>query len=150
MNKAERHEAIRRAVAEHAVATQRELARILRARGIRTTQSTLSRDLRELGIVRAPAGANGRPRYTLPDTIAPPIAVPARPRRLVRAIEAAGNLVVVRTDPGLAAPLALSIDRRNLPQVAGTVAGDDTLLVVVRDGHSARRVARLLRTEVLS
>ncbi len=62
--------------------------------------------------------------------------------RLVRKIESSGNLLVVKTDPGEASPVGLALDRMGWPEVVGTVAGDDTLLVVVREGTPARKLAK--------
>jgi transcriptional regulator of arginine metabolism len=134
-----RQQAILALVAERPVRTQTELARLLARRGHRVDQATLSRDLRALGVAKV-AADGGAPRYRV---VAEP--VPARRAApLIRAVEPVGNLVVVRTAPGDAPRVGLALDRRHDPAVAGTVAGDDTLLVVVRDGYSAARVARHL------
>lgn len=150
MNKVERQEAIRTLVEREPVATQHELAEHLRRLGIRVNQATLSRDIRELGLVKVAGNGRGKPRYVQASALAPAPAVPASLGRTVKTCEPAGNLVVVRTLPGLASPLGLSIDRLAWGEVAGTVAGDDTLLVVVRDGHAPRRVADRLQKEVFA
>lgn len=141
--KAERQGAILEVVAGRAVATQAELKGLLKARGIAADQATLSRDIRELGLVKA-SDDGIHARYAPMESVAPP--VHARPgailSRLVRKVEGSGNLVVVKTDPGEASPVGLALDRLGWPEIAGTVAGDDTLLVVVREGTPARRLAK--------
>jgi transcriptional regulator of arginine metabolism len=141
--KAERQEAILELVAREAVATQAELKARLKARGFAADQGTLSRDIRELGLVKT-SDDGVHTRYALPEAVAPPVhAKPAAVlERLVRKAEASGNLLVVKTDPGEANPVGLALDRLGWPEVAGTVAGDDTLLVVVRESFSARRLGR--------
>ncbi len=144
-SKADRHRAILALVRERAVATQGELQRLLRARGHDVNQATLSRDIREIGLVNA--AGNGHTRWATVDAVSP--AVPAGGRalvaRLVKSVECAGNLVVLRTDPGNANPVGVAFDRLQWTEVAGTVAGDDTLLVVVRDGVRAKAVARKIQ-----
>ncbi len=128
--KAERHREIEQLLRAHPVTSQIELARLLRARGIDVTQATLSRDLEEIGAFKArvPGGSSG---YRLPDT------APGGPDRLSRMLrefaagfEATGNLVVVHTPPGGAGAVARAIDGATLPGVLGTVAGDDTIIIV--------------------
>ena len=119
-----------------AVASQEDLCRRLSARGIHATQATISRDLKELGLVkRAGDGA-----YVRPGTDRSGPATGDHLRRavasLLRSMERVDPLLVVRTDRGQAQGLAEWIDRAQLPEVAGTVAGDDTILLVCR-GHEA-------------
>ncbi len=122
-------------------ASQGELVELLSRHGVKVDQSTVSRDLRELGAVRLPGGG-----YALPGL--PGGEAPTGEEELARglrsyalSVEASGNLVVVRTAPGNAHAMAVIVDRARLPQVAGTVAGDDTILVVVREGHRADELA---------
>lgn len=142
-NRAERHKEILRLVSRRAVRTQAELRRRLLRCGIRVNQATLSRDVRLLGLVKVSDG-EGSPRYAPMEEISslPRARVDVLMGRLVRDVETVGNLVVVKTDPGGASPLGLSIDRLAWQGVAGTVAGDDTLLVIARGGPGARKVAR--------
>jgi len=121
--KSGRHEAILRAVGEGVVRTQAELQKRLAARGFPVDQATLSRDLREIGLMKVPGQDGEGTHYAL----------------------ASGNLVVVQTDPGNAAPLGLALDRLGWREVLGTVAGDDTLLVVVREGAKARQVTERIK-----
>jgi transcriptional regulator of arginine metabolism len=143
--KAERQRLILDVIAKHAVATQAELKELLRARGVECDQATLSRDIREIGLVKA--SEDGRhSRYAPVEAVAPPVHMKASAivARLVRKIDWSGNLLVVKTDPGEASPVSLALDRMAWPEVVGTVAGDDTVLVVVREGVPARRLAKKL------
>lgn len=125
-------------VTEHAVRSQAELADLLAADGFVVTQTTLSRDLEELGATKVRT-ADGQ-AYTVPPEGMPRPGtadeVQARLARLVEelvvSVEATGDLVVLRTPPGGAHLLGSALDRAGLPEVAGTLAGDDTVLLVVR------------------
>jgi transcriptional regulator of arginine metabolism len=121
-----------------AVASQEDLRRKLKDRGIDATQATLSRDLKELGLVkRAGDGA-----YTRPGNERGSQAVGEQLRKaaatLVRGLERVELLLVLRTDPGQAQGLAILLDRSQLSEVAGTVAGDDTILLVCRGADQAK------------
>ena len=135
-----RQAAILRLVREHRVPHQEALRSLLTEEGIETTQATVSRDVRELRLVKVP-GADGTPHYTLPDewdhvppldTILPTLFVSA---------EVVGNLVVVRTLNGGAQAVASGIDWEEYEGLVGTIAGDDTILLILRDEASAREVA---------
>jgi len=144
-SKGERQRAILEVIAERPVRTQLQLKTLLRARGFEADQATLSRDIRELGLVKI-SDDGVHVRYAPVEAVAPPIhdrpaAVVAR---RVRSVEGSGNLLVVKTDPGEAGPVGIAVDRLGWPEILGTVAGDDTLLVVLREGVSARRAARRL------
>jgi transcriptional regulator of arginine metabolism len=141
--KADRHNAILDLIAKHAIATQAELKDRLRDRGIEADQATLSRDIRELGLIKASEDGSHY-RYAPVEAVAPPVHLKASAilARLVRKIESSGNLLVVKTDPGEASPVGLALDRMGWPEVVGTVAGDDTLLVVVREGTTARKLSK--------
>ena len=141
--KIERQNALLDVIAKHAVATQAELKDRLRGRGIEADQATLSRDIRELGLVKA-SEDGAHYRYAPVEAVAPPVHLKASAilARLVRTIDSSGNLLVVKTDPGEASPVGLALDRMGWPEVVGTVAGDDTLLVVIRQGTPARKLAK--------
>jgi transcriptional regulator of arginine metabolism len=155
-SKAARHARIVEIVESRPVHSQAELANALDAEGFRVTQATLSRDLDELGAVKLRTPDGGQPVYVVPSDGAPLAARPAgddRPQRLSRLLnellvsaEASGNLVVVRTPPGASNFLASALDRAGLPQVLGTVAGDDTILVVSRDPQGGDDLVQLLRS----
>ena len=137
MNRRERHEAILRLIAEQPVSTQTELAEALRDRGHDVVQTTVSRDVGELGLVKV-RDADGHLVYAPPGAADPDrlrtLAVAVR--QWARSFEAAGSLLVVRTPPGAANALAQAIDAVDHPAVAGTVAGDDTIFVAPRDGYT--------------
>ncbi|GAC1445699.1 MAG: arginine repressor [Mycobacteriales bacterium] len=156
LTKAARQARITELLAARPVSSQTELGRLLAAAGVAVTQATLSRDLDELGAVKVRNGAGmsyavapeGQPR---PGT---PAAVDSRLARLLEELligaEATGSLVVLRTPPGGAQLLGSAIDRAGLPEVAGTVAGDDTVLLITRQppaqaGPANALAARLLR-----
>ena len=141
--KSERQKALLDVIARQAVATQSELKELLKARGIAADQATLSRDIRELGLIKA-SDDGAHYRYAPVEAVAPPAHMKASTilARLVRKIDCSGNLLVVKTDPGEASPIGLALDRMGWSEVVGTVAGDDTLLVVVKEGSSARKLAK--------
>lgn len=135
-------------IAEHIVESQAQLLELLSAEGHSITQATLSRDLEEIGAHKARV-ETGQFRYVVgQDQIAAPMSI-ARLGRLVgellTGIEVAENLIVLRTPPGAASFLASAIDRAGLTDVVGTIAGDDTILVVVRSAARARPLADELR-----
>lgn len=143
MAKRERHSAILEIIREHRVTSQEALREFLAARGIDATQATLSRDIRELRLVKVP-GAEGASHYSLPEEweTTPPL------ERLLPTLyvgaEGTGNLLVVRTMTGGAQAVALAIDWEEWPEVLGTLAGDDTILLVLRDAGHLGRVTRRL------
>ena len=143
--KAARHRAIERIVASSAVRTQEELQSRLADDGIRVSQSTLSRDIREIGLAKR-AGPGGETMYALPSGGGREARALARllPDLLV-GVEPAGQLVVVRTLVGAAQPVAAALDVAGWPEVAGTVAGDDTVLIVLRSPGRAVEVTDRLR-----
>lgn len=144
-----------------AVRSQTELAALLAAEGTRVTQATLSRDLEELGAAKV-RGSYVVPSDHVPDSRPPAARLPteapdARLSRLCQELllsaEASGALVVLRTPPGAAQLLGSAVDRSDLPEVAGTVAGDDTVLVIARGGASAgagRRAGQTLVRRLLA
>lgn len=139
MNRRERQHAILELVRERALSTQAEVAAALREEGFDVVQTTVSRDIAELGLVKVRA-PSGRLVYAPPGTSdADKLhALAAAMRRYAVATEAAGNLVVVQTPSGYANALAQAIDEAGHPGIAGTIAGDNTIFVAARDGVSAR------------
>lgn len=139
MNKAYRHGQILKLIRQHPVKTQEELAAELRKLGIPATQVTLSRDIRELGLVKTAEGY----RQVKPEAAAPEIGDVVREYLLD--IRPAQNLLVLRTHPGNASPLAVALDHAAWPEIVGTIAGDDTVLVVTPSEAVAGKVkGRLL------
>ncbi len=124
-------------VVDHgAIDSQEALRERLKERGIKATQATISRDLKDLGLVkRAGDGA-----YVRPGVSGGQVAVAVQMQRavatLMRSVERVDQLLVLRTDRGQAQGLAEWIDRAELPEVAGTIAGDDTILIVCRGGSA--------------
>jgi len=142
-SKAERQKTLLNVIAEQAVSTQAELKDLLKERGIEADQATLSRDIRELGLIKK-SNDGVHYRYAPVESVAPPVHTKASAilARLVRKVDCSGNLLVIKTDPGEASPIALALDRMGWSEVVGTVAGDDTLLVVVKEGSPARKLAK--------
>jgi transcriptional regulator of arginine metabolism len=155
-SKAARHARIVDVLAQRPVRSQAELAAMLNDAGVNVTQATLSRDLDELGAVKLRTPDGGLPVYVVPEDGSPLTARradDAPPQRLARlvgelltAADVSGNLVVLRTPPGAAQFLASALDRAGLPDVLGTIAGDDTILVVARDPVGGRALADHLLT----
>lgn len=133
---------IRQLIASRRVATQEELRALLAERGHDVTQATLSRDLAQLGARRA-AQPGGGTAYELPDAV-PRVTAPLI-QDLVRTIDDNGTLVVVHTTPGAAQVVAGMLDRARVPEVLGTIAGDDAIFIAPARGVSTSRVLRKLR-----
>ena len=139
-HKAERHAAVLELIGAHHVGSQEELRGLLRQRGIDATQATLSRDLRELGVVRVP-GDDGA-RYALPETVASE-SIPALDTLLPRffsSIDGVGELIVLKTLASGAQPVSEAIDAVGWREVVGTVAGENTILVICRSAQARQEV----------
>ena len=144
LSKPERQRLIASIVTRTRVGTQHELLAALAAAGCRVTQATVSRDIADLGLDKE-TDALGRPRYVLPR------ARERRPepretlRRILdefgRNVTAAQNIVVVQSELGSAPAIARALDRLSHPKIVGTLAGDDTCLVIARDNADARALA---------
>jgi transcriptional regulator of arginine metabolism len=146
-----RHRQIREIVERQPVRTQHELAAALRERGLRVTQATVSRDIGELGLVKA--SRDGGTAYELPNGVAEGDTNPEQKLRdlisgLPLDIREAGMLLVIRAVPGSAHAIAAALDRCHWPEVAGSLAGDDTLFIAFPDQPSLRRI--LTRLERLA
>ncbi len=150
MQKAQRQRLIRSMVERSLIGTQQELLVELERAGIQVTQATVSRDIRELGLEKE-TDPVGRPRYVLPR--------PARrddPERTLaslfaqfgREVVAAQNVVVVHSEIGAAPAIARALDRLEHPDVLGTLAGDDTCLVIAPDARRARALAADLAARI--
>jgi transcriptional regulator of arginine metabolism len=153
-SRAARHARIVAILAERPVRSQVELARALDAAGFHVTQATLSRDLDELGAVKLRTPDGGLPAYVVPEDGSPlaarstdddpPVKLARLLGDLLTSAEASANIVVLRTPPGASNFLASALDRARLPEVLGTVAGDDTILVVARDPAGGQQLAEHL------
>jgi transcriptional regulator of arginine metabolism len=141
----DRQQAIVQLLDEHEVSTQLQLQRLLARHGFEVTQATVSRDLDRLGAMRV--RRHGRLVYAVPEEgaePADPLAAIVIALGLVRTMEASGNLLVLRTGPANAHPVALAFDNAGLPEVAGSIAGDDTLALVAREPHTGRDLIDLI------
>jgi transcriptional regulator of arginine metabolism len=138
-----RQEAIRDLLSGRPVASQTELLKKLAKRGFHATQSSVSRDLREMHVAKADG------KYVLPEALAAGVEDTAQPAPetfgAIRDVQPAGpNVLVVHTPPGIASAIGLAIDTAHWPDVVGTVAGDDTLFVATQNRTSQARVAARL------
>lgn len=135
----------RRVIAEllesHVIRRQSDLVPLLRARGVEATQSSISRDLRDLGVAKRTVG------YSLPEPGRGNNAAALRPTvPLLRGIRPAGpNLLVIATATGAAQRVCVTLDRANWPEVTGTISGDDTIFVATADVDAQRRLIARLR-----
>jgi transcriptional regulator of arginine metabolism len=142
-----RQRAIRDLVEQRPIRTQQELAGALRERGFRTTQATISRDVAELGLIKA--GRSGMQAYAIPPRLREAdTSGEERIRTLLRdmpvEVREAGTMLVLKTLPGSAHPLAAALDRARWSEVVGSLAGDDTVFVAFGDRGSLGRVKRRL------
>jgi len=135
-------------VSRMAIRSQTELAKLLGAEGVDVTQATLSRDLDELGAVKLRGADGGAPVYVIPEDGSPVRGVQGGTSRLARLLgellvsaDGSANLTVLRTPPGAAQFLASAIDRAALHEVVGTIAGDDTVMVIAREPISGLELA---------
>lgn len=129
-----RHQKIREIIENRVVQTQEELADMLRNEGIDVTQATVSRDIKELMLIKIPSG-DGNYKYGFPPD-QNVIYSPSRMERLFRdsvtGIDFSENLIIIRSLPGTAQYIASTVDNAHWPEILGTVAGDDTVLVIVK------------------
>lgn len=132
MSKRARHAKILDIIKHHRVASQEGLREILHAQGTEVTQATLSRDIRELRLVKVP-DAEGASHYSMPDEWESTPPLQTLLPMLFQSAEGVGNFLVVKTLKGGAQAVALGIDWEEWPEVVGTLAGDDTILVIFRD-----------------
>jgi transcriptional regulator of arginine metabolism len=148
MSKHQRQHRISRMLANQAVTSQEQLVGLLADDGIESTQATVSRDLDDLGAVkvRVPGGESV---YAIPEHPADRVVPMDQLRRVmgewVVEVESSGNLVVLRTPPGSAHVVASALDRTGIEGSIGTVAGDDTLMVVAAEGTAGSDLAAILR-----
>ena len=147
MNRAERHAAIQRLIREEPVSTQTELAEALRRQGHDVVQTTVSRDIHELGLVKV-RHSSGRLVYAFPeDATAFDQDVADALSRWALNVEPSGNLVVVITPYGYAQALSQAIDVAHHPHIAGTVAGENTVLLVAREPLTGAQLADEIRAQ---
>jgi transcriptional regulator of arginine metabolism len=151
--KPQRQAIIRDLVERESITSQEQLRMRLRERGIDATQATLSRDIRELGLVKRTSDGAYRSVGTIANGngVDAEIGLARAAAEHLRSQEVVGHMIVLKTDAGQAQTLAVAIDRSRLAEIVGTIAGDDTILVICRVPEAARAVADrfvALRTEV--
>ncbi len=125
--------------------TQEEMVRRLTRQGLKVTQATLSRDIKELGLVKSADG------YAAPGTIGDAVPTPSLShllREFVVDVREAQNLLVLKTPPGSAQPVARAIDAESWPELVGTIAGDDTIVVISSDTKSRRQLGKRIREQM--
>ena len=140
-NKTSRLDSIKMIISSKEIGSQEELLQELAKEGFQLTQATLSRDLKQLKVAKA-ASMNGNYVYVLPNnTMYKRMTEPHSASEMLRhngfmSIEFSSNLAVIRTRPGYASSLAYDIDNNNFPEILGTIAGDDTIILVLSEGSS--------------
>lgn len=143
--KKDRHDKILELIEENEIDTQGELAALLRKSGYRVTQATVSRDIREMGLVKT-AASDGRQKYT---AAAPSDMEQSKFIRVLRdsvqSVERAQNLLVIRTGSGMAMAAAAALDNLSLPEVVGCIAGDDTIMAAVRTVEETEQLMEKIR-----
>jgi transcriptional regulator of arginine metabolism len=143
-NRIDRHKAIREMLESRQIASQHELLEGLQSMGLEVTQATLSRDLLAMRVMRIPDPDKGY-LYALPGGTATPIAfADTSPLHGCRSLAFSGNLAVLKSLPSFAPSIGLLIDNINMPEIVGTVAGDDTLLIILTEKTSHQRFRQAL------
>jgi transcriptional regulator of arginine metabolism len=146
-SRARRQKALAELIRAEPIGSQEDVTARLRAQGHEVTQATVSRDLVQLGAVKVKRG--GAVSYALPEQIGASDWAAARLQRIlaewVQSVEAAGNLLILKTPPGSAHLVGLAVDQAQLEEVAGTICGDDTLFVALRDGVASAMMAERFR-----
>ena len=137
--KTNRLEALRLIISSQQLGSQDELLNALQKEGFKLTQATLSRDLKQLKVAKA-ASMSGNYVYVLPnETMYKRVSTPNSIREMMRvpgfiSINFSGNMGIIRTRPGYASSIAWNIDNGNIPEILGTIAGDDTIFIVIKEG----------------
>lgn len=145
--KARRQATILEIVEREPITSQEQLRERLRSAGLAATQATLSRDIRDLGLVKRAADGAYRPAASAAEagSATYQTAFEQAVEEYLKRAEAVEQLIVLRTDPGQAQPLAIAIDRARVPEVVGTIGGDDTILVICRSSEQAAALLLALR-----
>ena len=151
--KKDRLDTLRMIISSREMGSQDELLTALQQEGFKLTQATLSRDLKQLKVAKA-ASMNGNYVYVLPYvTMYMRISTPVQIKEMMqvpgfRSIHFSGNMGVIKTRPGYASSIAYNIDNSNIPYILGTIAGDDTIFIVIREDASERDVVTALSSVV--
>jgi transcriptional regulator of arginine metabolism len=144
--KARRQAALLELVDREPLTSQELVRRRLQQRGFEATQATISRDIKDLGLVkRAGDGAYQRPGVETSNPETALLALERATAEFLRRVDRVQQLVVIRTGVGQAQPLALALDRAQLPETVGTIAGDDTILVIARGARGAAALVKRLK-----
>jgi len=144
-----RLEALRLIISSQQLGSQDELLNALQKEGFKLTQATLSRDLKQLKVAKA-ASMSGNYVYVLPnETMYKRISTPNSVREMMKvpgfvSINISGNLGVIKTRPGYASSIAWNIDNSDIPEIIGTIAGDDTIFIVIKEGVKPQEVTEAL------
>ena len=139
--KEQRLQAIHEILTSQQVGSQDELQQLLSAKGFSVTQATLSRDIRALRVAKRPTRDGGY--VYVPEN--PAQVVPGSGKGLVESLEFSGQLAVLKTRPGYAAAVASEIDKHSPREICGTIAGDDTILIIPREGVSREEIKAVLK-----
>lgn len=145
--KSDRIETLKMLISSKELGSQEELLEALREEGYSVTQATLSRDLKQLKVAKA-ASMNGRYVYVLPnETMYKRISKPRMASEMLsipgyRSVNFSGNLGVIRTRPGYASAIAYNIDNSGIDEILGTIAGDDTIIIVIKEGATTDDVLK--------
>lgn len=147
--KASRLEALKMLISSKELSNQEEVLQALKVEGFLLTQATLSRDLKQLKVAKA-ASMNGKYVYVLPnETMYKRIHKPLSPTEMMQtpgfvSINFSGNMGIIKTRPGYANNIAYNIDSSDIPQIIGTIAGDDTIFIVIKEGETPEEVKESL------
>jgi transcriptional regulator of arginine metabolism len=145
MSKTTRHKAILDLLDDGPVESQEALQHILERKGIEVGQATLSRDIRELKLVKGPDGYRRATERSVAEGVLPSVMRMAH--QFVLEVRQAQNMLVVKTTVGSAQPVAAALDASHWPEVVGTIAGDDTVLVIAEDTKKAASLARRIQEQ---
>lgn len=147
--KTSRLETLKLLISSMELSSQEEVLRALKKEGYSLTQATLSRDLKQLKVAKA-ASINGKYVYVLPnETMYRRVSTPKQVSEMLAtpgflSLNFSGNIGVIKTRPGYASSIAYNIDNSEIPEILGTIAGDDTILVVIREGSDIENIINSL------
>ncbi len=152
-SKKDRLDTLRMIISSQEMGSQEELLEALKAEGYVVTQATLSRDLKQMKVAKA-ATMSGSYVYVLPNvTMYKRVSTPAQIKEMMQvpgflSIHFSGNMGVIKTRPGYASSIAYNIDNSDIPYIIGTIAGDDTIFIVIKEGSTEKDVVSALRAVV--
>lgn len=147
--KTSRMEVLKMLISSHELGSQEEVLQALEKEGFKLTQATLSRDLKQLKVAKA-ASMNGKYVYVLPnETMYKRVSSPNSIREMMKvpgfiSINFSGNIGIIKTRPGYASSIAWNIDNSDVPEILGTIAGDDTIFIVIKEGIRHQDVVEAL------